>query len=428
MLFYLSYLHFAFHKSIIFALVYKILNMANEVLEHLLEISRRRITNTETDFLRELYADVEWKSRLILLKGCRGVGKTYMMLQHLKFCNDTSVYLSLDNIFFLSNTLSETVDALYKKGYRLFGLDEVHKYPNWSIEIKNIYDNYSDVRLIVTSSSALDIIAGQGDLSRRMDEYRMRGMSFSEFVAFEHKEELPNFSLDELLENQTEIYDEYYERLDLSKKFNTYLKKGYYPYYKESGNKYHDRLQSVILQVIDSDMAAIFKIDYESARQIKKLLALISRIVPFSPNVSKLSRDLAMSRNSVLTYLDYLSEADIIYGLKSMVKSDSALTKPDKVYLENTNLLYAFDVASVNSGTIRETFVMNTLSRAGMVSTPAKGDFMIDEKYVIEVGGANKTFHQLSGMPNAILVKEGISRGGTGIIPMWLLGLLKTKR
>jgi len=402
--------------------------MANEILEHLLEISKRRIANTETDFFRQLYRDVEWKSRIILLKGCRGVGKTYMMLQYLKTSSDTSIYLSLDNIFFLSNTLSETIDALYKKGYRIFGLDEVHKYPNWSIEIKNVYDNYTDVRLVITSSSALDIIAGKGDLSRRMDEYRMRGMSFSEFVAFEYKEEIPNFPLDELIENHVEIYDKYYEKMDLGKKFNTYLKKGYYPYYKESGNKYHDRLQSVILQVIDSDMTAIFNIDYESARQIKKLLALISRIVPFSPNVSKLSRDLAMSRNSVLTYLDYLAEADIIYGLKSMTKSDSALTKPDKIYLENTNLLYAFDAASVNSGTIRETFVMNNLSRAGVVSTPTKGDFMIDEKYVIEVGGANKTFHQLSGMPNAILIKEGISKGGTGIIPLWMIGLLETKR
>ncbi|HMU03746.1 MAG TPA: AAA family ATPase [Saprospiraceae bacterium] len=402
--------------------------MANEILEHLLEISKRRIANTETVFFRQLYRDVEWKSRIILLKGCRGVGKTYMMLQYLKTSSDTSIYLSLDNIFFLSNTLSETIDPLYKKGYRIFGLDEVHKYPNWSIEIKNIYDNYTDVRLVITSSSALDIIAGKGDLSRRMDEYRMRGMSFSEFVAFEYKEEIPNFPLDELIENHVEIYDKYYEKMDLGKKFNAYLKKGYYPYYKESGNKYHDRLQSVILQVIDSDMTAIFNIDYESARQIKKLLALISRIVPFSPNVSKLSRDLAMSRNSVLTYLDYLAEADIIYGLKSMTKSDSALTKPDKIYLENTNLLYAFDAASVNSGTIRETFVMNNLSRAGVVSTPTKGDFMIDEKYVIEVGGANKTFHQLSGMPNAILIKEGISKGGTGIIPLWMIGLLETKR
>jgi predicted AAA+ superfamily ATPase len=421
-------MHIIFDKSSIFGVEFlKTSDMSNDILENLLEISKRRIANTETHFLREMYADIEWKSRLILLKGCRGVGKTYMMLQHLKSSGAASVYLSLDNIYFLSNTLSETADALYKKGYRLFGLDEVHKYPNWSIEIKNMYDNYPDIRLIITSSSALDIMAGQGDLSRRMDEYRMRGLSFSEFVAFEYNDELPTYSLDELLTNHEEIYDKYYERLDLNKKFNAYLKKGYYPYYKESGTKYYDRLQSVMLQVIDFDMAAIFKIDYESARQIKKLLAMISRIVPFSPNVSKLSRDLSMSRNSVLIYLDYLAEADIIYGLKSMTKSDSALTKPDKIYLENTNLLYAFGVAAVNSGTIRETFVMNALSRAGVVSTPVKGDFMIDEKYVIEVGGISKTYHQLSGMPNAILVKEGISKGSTGIIPMWLLSLLKTK-
>ncbi|HMT72225.1 MAG: ATP-binding protein [Saprospiraceae bacterium] len=403
-------------------------DMSNVAIDNLIEISRRRIENVETHFLRELYRDVEWKSRLILLKGCRGVGKTYMMLQRLKSSDEESVYLSLDNIYFLTNILSTTIDTLYKKGYRLFGLDEVHKYPNWSLEIKNIYDNYPDIKLIITSSSALDIMAGQGDLSRRMDEYRMRGMSFSEFLSFEYSEMLPTYSLEELLENHSEIYDAYFEKLDLGRKFNIYLKKGYYPYYKESGIKYHDRLQSVILQVIDSDMAAIFKIDYESARQIKKMLALISKIVPFSPNVSKLSRDLAMSRNSVLTYLDYLSEADIIYGLKSTSKSDSSLTKPDKIYFENTNLLYAFDVASVNTGTIRETFVMNTLSRNGLVSTPTKGDFMIDEKYVIEVGGANKSFHQLAGMPNAILVKEGIIRGGKGIIPMWLLSLLKTKK
>jgi len=401
--------------------------MSDEVIIPLMEISKRRISNTEVDFLRELYANIEWKSRLILLKGCRGVGKTYMMLQRLKYLGNTSVYLSLDSIYFLSHTLSDVVDALYKKGYRNFGLDEVHKYPNWSIEIKNIYDNYTDVYMIVTSSSALNIIAGQGDLSRRMDQYRMRGMSFSEFMTFEYKENIPTYSVSELLESYDKIYDTYYEQMDIEKRFNTYLKKGYYPFYKESGGKYYDRLQSVILQVIDSDMAAIFRIDYESSRQIKKLLALISKIVPFSPNVSKLSRDLVLSRNSVLSYLDYLSEADIIYGLKSKNKSDSSLTKPDKIYLENTNLLYAFGTNMVNSGTIRETFAMNTLSRAGDVSTPIKGDFMIDEKYVIEVGGANKSFHQLSGMPNAILVKDGINKGSNGILPMWMLALLKSK-
>ncbi len=398
--------------------------MKTEKLDHLLEISIRRIANTEISFMRNIYNDVEWKSRMILLKGCRGVGKTYMMLQHLKLAETPNAYLSLDNLFFLTNTLSETIDALYSKGIKLIGLDEVHKYPNWSIELKNIYDNYSDIRLIITSSSALDIMAGKGDLSRRLDEYRMKGLSFTEYMTLDTGEKLPSFTWDELLTNQFEIHDEYYEKMDISRKFNMYLKKGYYPYYKEAGNKYHDRLLSVIMQVIDSDMAAIFNIDYEATRQIKKLLAIMARIVPFSPNVSKLARDLTLSRNSVLTYLDYLSEAEIINTIKSEAKSDSALTKPDKVYFENTNLLYAFDVALVNTGTLRETFVMNALSRSGLVSTPIKGDFMLNNSHVIEVGGAAKTFHQLSGMPNGILVKEGISKGSVGVLPMWMLGLL----
>ena len=401
--------------------------MKTEKLDHLLEISIRRIANTEISFMRNIYNDVEWKSRMILLKGCRGVGKTYMMLQHLKLAETPNAYLSLDNLFFLTNTLSETIDALYSKGIKLIGLDEVHKYPNWSIELKNIYDNYSDIRLIITSSSALDIMAGKGDLSRRLDEYRMKGLSFTEYMTLDTGEKLPSFTWDELLTNQFEIHDEYYEKMDISRKFNMYLKKGYYPYYKEAGNKYHDRLLSVIMQVIDSDMAAIFNIDYEATRQIKKLLAIMARIVPFSPNVSKLARDLTLSRNSVLTYLDYLSEAEIINTIKSEAKSDSALTKPDKVYFENTNLLYAFDVALVNTGTLRETFVMNALSRSGLVSTPIKGDFMLNNSHVIEVGGASKTFHQLSGMPNGILVKEGINKGSIGVLPMWMLGLLHVK-
>jgi uncharacterized protein len=395
--------------------------------DNLLEISHRRLNNIDTSFIRNIYYSIEWNSRMVLLKGCRGVGKTYLMLQYLKLSNATCTYLSLDNLYFLNHSLTGTIDELYKNGIRLFGLDEIHKYPNWSIELKNIYDNYSDIKLVITSSSALDIMSGKGDLSRRLDEYAMKGFSFAEFLMFEYGEKIPTFSWEDLLANQLEIYETYYDANEINKKFSLYLKKGYYPYYKEAGNKYHDRLLSVILQVIDSDMAAIFNIEYESARQIKKLLALLARIVPFSPNVSKLARDLEMSRNSVLTYLDYLAEADIINILKSEAKSDSALTKPDKAFFENTNLLYAFDTKLVNTGTIRETYVMNVLKMAGTVSTPLKGDFMLDNKYIIEVGGASKTFHQLSGMPNPILVKEGISKGSNGILPLWALGFLKSK-
>ena len=400
--------------------------MASTDLERLLEISKLRIDGVSTAFIREIYRVIEWNSRLILLKGCRGVGKTYLMLQHLKMSDKKSLFFSLDHIYFLTNRLSDVLGDMYKEGFRVFALDEIHKYPDWSIELKNIYDSYADVKLVVTSSSALNILAGTGDLSRRMDAYVMRGLSFPEYMVYEHNMVLPTYTFDEMLTDFDAIYESVYHTFDIEKRFRAYLKKGYYPFYKEAGNKYHERLAAVVLQVIDSDMAAIFNIDYASARQIKKLLALISRLGPFAPNITKLSRDLAMSRNSVLTYLNYLSEAGIIHILKSEAKSDSTLTKPDKVFMENTNLLYAFDSTLVNTGTLRETFVFNALVLGGYnVSTPAKGDFMIDNAYVLEVGGPNKDFHQLSGMPNAVLIKEGTAKGAPNVLPMWMLALLK---
>lgn len=392
----------------------------------LTRISDRRIGSIDTTFIRHIYDSIEWKSRLIMLKGCRGVGKTYMMLQHLRKTSSKAMYLSLDHLFFLTNTLSDTVEYLYDNGIRLIALDEVHKYPSWSIELKNCYDSYPDLSIVLTSSSALNVMAGEGDLSRRLDIYNMRGLTFLEYLDLEGAGKLPSYSFTEMLELHEKIYENYFEKYEIEKRFKSYLKKGYYPFYREAGTKYHDKLLAVILQVIDSDMAAIFNIDYESARQIKKLLSLITRIGPFTPNVSKLARDLGMSRNSVLTYFDYLSEAGIIHILKSAAKSDSAMTKPDKVYLENTNLLYAFDTSLINTGTIRETFVMNVLSNATYaITTPIKGDFLVNNEYVAEVGGPSKDFHQLQGMPNGVLIKEGIALGSKNVLPMWMLGLLK---
>jgi uncharacterized protein len=268
-------------------------------------------------------------------------------------------------------------------------------------------------------------MAGMGDLSRRLDEYTIKGLSFLEFLKFEYKITLTSYSWEELINTHEEIYDEYYHTNNIQDKFNSYLKRGYYPYYKEAGTKYHDRLLTVILQVIDTDMAAIFNVDYEATRQIKKLLSVISNIGPFTPNISKLSRDLALNRISVLKYLDFLFKADILSILNTSNKSDSILSKPEKIYFENTNLLYAFDNIATNSGTVRETFTMNALSKSTSLSMPLKGDFMIDEKYIIEVGGKNKNFDQIKGMPNTLLVKDGIERGGKNIIPMWCLGFLK---
>jgi predicted AAA+ superfamily ATPase len=397
-------------------------------MEKILEISNRRLQNISLEFKRDIYADIEWNSRCILLNGCRGVGKTYLMLQYLNSKIDLSIYISLDNLFFLSNTLSDTLDYFYKKGIRYFGIDEIHKYPDWSLEIKNIYDNYPDVQLILSSSSALDILAGVGDLSRRLDQYNIKGLSFLEFLKFEYGLEIKSLSWEEILNTHEEMYELYYEKYAIHTKFNNYLKKGYYPYYKEAGTKYFDRLRAVIIQVIESDMAAIFNTNYEATRQMKKLLNLLANIGPFTPNVSKLSRDLSLNRISVLKYMDFLAQADIVAILKSPIKSDSILTKPEKIYFENTNLLYAFDANFTNSGTVRETFTMNAFDGAVQISVPLKGDFIVDDKYVVEVGGKNKNFTQLQGMPNSCLVVDGIGKGSKNRIPLWCLGFLKKNR
>ncbi len=396
-------------------------------IESLIKTTKRLKLATSLNYRRNLYSDIEYKARLIILKGFRGTGKTTLLLQHLteNLSLDNSIFLSLDNIFFAANRFLDTIDYFYDEGYRTFVLDEIHRYENWSIELKNVYDSYPDVHILATSSSALDILKGEADLSRRADIYALRGLSFSEYVRYEYGIELPLYDFETLLTSKDDIVDKYYEKLDIKRKFNIYLKKGYYPYYKEAGKNYYPKLMSTLNQVIEIDLPAIFHLDYESTRQIKKLLSVISRIAPFTPNISKLSRNLGISRSRILMFIDYLESADVITVIKSRKKSDSAMTKPDKILLENTNLIYAIAGGTQNSGTIRETYVVNALKASHTVSTPAKGDILLDQKYTIEIGGPSKNMHQIYDMPNPILIKDGIVNGPDGVLPMWMLGFLK---
>jgi predicted AAA+ superfamily ATPase len=401
--------------------------MENEVaIEKLRKNSVRLIEATSLDFKRHLYREIDFDSRLILVRGCRGVGKTTLLLQYLKdsFDNLNSIYLSLDNILFNEIHLSDIIESFYEEGYRFFALDEVHKYYNWSVEVKNLYDSFPEIRLLITSSSALSIFSSTSDLSRRADLYRMQGLSFREFLQFEYKIFIPRFTFQQLLENHIEIAEEYNGAGILSSKFSRYKKRGYYPFYKESPSKYYDRLNQLINQVLEVDLPAIYEMDYSSIRQMKKLLSIVARIAPFSPNIAKLSRDIGIGRERVLLFLDYLEKADIINAMKSNTKSDSAMTKPDKIYLENTNLLHSIGLNIPNSGTERETYAFNALKVNNIVSTPAKGDFMVDNRFVLEIGGKHKNFHQISGIPNSLLVKDGIDVGAKDILPLWILGLL----
>ncbi|MFT5885629.1 MAG: putative AAA+ superfamily ATPase [Arcticibacterium sp.] len=391
---------------------------------HVLEkIHERLLAHTDIAFKRYLYDEIDFEDRMIAVTGCRGVGKTTLLLQYLKE-KGTGIYFSLDHLYFATNTMLGIIENFYEKGYRTFALDEVHKYENWSRELKNIYDSYPDVKLLITSSSALDIMKGSADLSRRLDTYTLKGLSFREYLAFENIVSLPAISLEYLISNHITIAEEWVLKHPISKLFKAYLKKGYYPFYKETGKKYPERVRSIINQVIEVDLPPIFNIDYSSVRQIKKLLGVISEIAPFSPNIAKLASQLEIPRSRVLLFLDYLDKAGILNTLKAAQKSESALTKPDKVFLNNTNIAEALSINESNIGTGRESFFMNVVSTRYQVSTPAKGDFMVDNTYVFEIGGKNKTTHQIYGVPNAYLAKDDIAVGSAHVIPLWLFGFL----
>lgn len=387
--------------------------------------SKRLVDNTLTGFKRDLYSTINFDARLVLLRGFRGVGKTTLLLQYVKESSDhnRAIFLSLEHIHFLTHTISDTIEFLYEEGYRVIVLDEVHRYPTWSQELKYVYDHYPDLHILATSSSALDVLDGEADLSRRADSYRMDGLSFREYLRYGHDIDIPPITMEDMLSEYATITDEYYHRYELDRHLSTYLRRGYYPYHKEAGRKYYERLLAVVHQVIDIDLPNVYRIDYETARMIKRLLVVIARITPFTPNISKLSRDLGMSRLSILSYLGYLDRADVITTLKSGRKSDAATTKPDKILLDNTNLLYALE-AKPNAATIRETYVTSALARHLEVSIPAKGDLLVDQKYTVEIGGPNKTFKQLFDMPNPVLVKDGIIHGSDKVIPMWMVGLM----
>lgn len=395
-------------------------------MEEFIKISQRVLNRTGISFKRYLYDQIDFDSRLIVIKGARGVGKTTLILQYIKEkCDiDTSVWISLDHILFSTERVYNMVDDLYDKGYRVFAFDEAHKYPDWSIEIKNIYDSYPDIQILVTASDALNIIRGMADLSRRADIYHMRGLSFREYLALDHEVYLSTYAYDDLHQNHIAIAEQISDGHNILKLFNNYLKYGYYPFFIESKKRYPDRVKEVMNQVIEIDLPPIFSIDYNSIRQLKKLLALLARLVPYAPDITQLSKDVGIGRNRILKFLDYLNNAGLINLLKSAKKSDSIMAKPDKIYLENTNLVYALGLGIENTGTIRETFAMNALSATENISTPIKGDFMINHSHIAEVGGKSKSFHQIAGLPNAFLIKDGIVVGSKDIMPLWILGLM----
>jgi predicted AAA+ superfamily ATPase len=385
------------------------------------------INNVETGFQRSIAALLPWNERLIGLKGSRGIGKTTLLLQHIKIVyglNPDALYVSLDDPYFYNNTLLNLADDFVAQGGKHLFIDEVHKYSDWAVEIKKIYDYHPELKVVFTGSSLLKILNARADLSRRALTYTMQGMSFREFLQFKYKISVDQISLEDVLKHHTEIAMEIGKNFKPLKYFGAYLKTGYFPFYNNDDELYYKRLSEIINMIIELELPLLRKADMSKVPKIKQLLAIISQSVPFKPNITALANKIGISRNSLLEYIHGLSDAGIIKTVLKDAYGVSLLQKPEKLYLENTNYMYALKADETNIGNLRETFFLNQLSESHVVTYPDKGDFLVDGKYLFEVGGKDKTQKQIAGINDSFIVADNIEFGVNNKIPLWLFGFL----
>jgi hypothetical protein len=396
-------------------------------MEKLIQQTVRRVSSVSLDFKRYLFNDINWNDRLIAIKGSRGVGKTTLLLQHIKLnraIDEQTLYASLDDIYFQARTLVDMVEEFYANGGKYLYLDEVHKYENWSVEIKNIYDNYDDLRIVFTSSSVLEINKGDADLSRRAVTYELKGLSFREYLQLEGEASISTIKLAEITTNHLKIAQEITANKRILSYFKKYLEMGYYPFYREGEASYYNKLNSVINLTIESDIPSVYKTEFKTINKIKRLLYVVSTSLPYEPNITRLSEQLeTTSRTSTLQYLDYLEKANLISSLKTSAKGNNYMVKPDKIYLENTNLIKALGSEKVTDGTIRETFFNNQLGVKHRINTSKESDFLVDETFTFEVGGKGKNTKQIKSLENAFIAADNIEIGFRNKIPLWMFGL-----
>lgn len=395
-------------------------------IQPLLNVFERKLAATELRFKRYLYDQINWNVRLIGIKGARGVGKTTLLLQHIKETfarRDEVLYVSLDNLWFNNHSVAELVEFLYTHGIVNLYFDEVHKCKNWTQLLKNFYDGYPDLNIVYTGSAMLAIDNSQADLSRRQSLYTLNGLSFREYLEYEGAASLPSISLETLPDTHTHYAAEVAAKIKVLKCFDDYLNRGYYPYYKEAGNDYRMRVAEVAGLVIDNDIPAVEDITYTTVQKIKKLLMVIAENVPLEPNINRLAAQLASTRDQTLKMLYLLDRAALLCLLSDTVKNYKHLTGPKKIYLNNANLMHALS-PRVSEGTLRETFFANQVGAAAPLTIPRQGDFLADGTYLFEVGGSRKTFGQIADLPNSYLAIDDIEIGRGNRIPLWTFGCL----
>ena len=394
-------------------------------MESLIKIYLRLLQETDAKTFRYLYQNIDWDERCIAIIGAKGVGKTTMLLQHIKhtFANkNEALFASLDNTWFANHSIFDLADEFYLNGGTHLFLDEIHHYPNWATEIKNIYDSFPKLKVVFTGSSLLQIYKSTADLSRRVVYEKLEGLSFREFLKFEKMGDFPVLSMKEIVENHQDIAFRITENLKIIPLFKKYLKNGYYLFYKEGLSKYEIKLQEAVNNVIDIDIPAIENIEFESRHKLKRLLAILSTLVPYTPNITDLSVAIDSNRNNTVKYLFLLANAKLLNLVSYKNKTIGDLTKPDKVLLNNTNLSYLYG-DNANIGSARETFFVNQLNAVANVILAPQGDFMVDN-YTFEIGGKKKPFDQIKDILNSFVVADDIETGHGNKIPLWLFGML----
>lgn len=387
-------------------------------MDRLYESFNKLLKITSTDFIRYKYTEINWDSHMLGLVGPRGVGKTTMVLQYIKqnlSVNDT-LYVSADNMFFADNSLIDLADRFSKQGGIHLFIDEIHKYPNWSRELKQIFDSYPDVQVLFTGSSILDIYKGTSDLSRRAPIYEMQGLSFREYLDLFHHIHVPRYSLDEILEHRVEISGVAHP-LPL---FEEYLPRGYYPFSKDVS--FDIELEQVINQTMENDIPQYANMNVSTGRKLKQSLAVISKSVPFKPVLQKLADIIGVSRNYLGDYLLYMEKAGMISQVRDDTGGIRGLGKVEKLYLDNPNLIYALGHANSNIGNVRETFFYNQMRVGQEVIASRVSDFQIEDK-TFEIGGKNKGQQQISHTPKGYVVKDDIETGYGNVIPLWNFGM-----
>jgi predicted AAA+ superfamily ATPase len=372
--------------------------------------------------------DVHWEDRLSCIIGARGTGKTTLMLQYIKQNLDPAkaFYFSLDDLYFANNRLVDLVYKLWQEGVTHLFIDEVHKYPydSWAQEIKNIYDSYPEMRTVFSGSSILKIYEGNADLSRRVVDYELFGLSFREFLAFENIKNIAVVSLDDLLKKHVEIAAEITKGIKIMPLFRQYLQNGYFPYYKEGLHSYNRKLLNTVNAVLETDLPAVENIEYSSVQKLKRLLGIIAGLAPFTPNMSQLGGHVDILRNNLPKSLLFLERARMLGLLRANGKNLGPLSKPAKIYLDNPNLAFALGNENTNTDNLRETFFYNQLRIVNRVTDAKQGDFTINGQFVFEVGGRNKTFSQIANLPDSYLAVDETEIGFGNRIPLWMFGLL----